>query len=485
MPGIISSKLGRNLSKLSRKEKARFLDFVNSPFFNTHQPTQVLAQLLLVDFQDLSQLNKAQLSKFLFPEKPIDETAVSNVMSYLMKLLEKFLIQLGLEVADQQEIYLLQAAHHRHMTKLVDHTFKKLASSKNKLSKRGAQQLLREYQLNILRHNTLRWEDRFQADQSLNQAIRSLDNWWLVEKLDKTGELMALAGAGPVDYTPTPEIIQLAQRDISGQEPLARMFQKCLLTMTEPAEETHYFELRQLLKTHEKSLPVSDRKRIHRHLLNYCGKRVNRNDLKYRREMFEIYQEITASKLILERGFIQQITYNNITSLACLLGSMEWADKFVEEYRKHLLPEGAKSAYAFNLAKVRFFEKRFDEALVLFGKVKFINAFYQLNCRVFQLKIYYETGELRLLESNLESLRLYLMRSRKATNFSQLGNRFVIMLKVLVQLNSERLSLSPEGFHHRLDKLKDNIISGPTALMDKEWLLGMVDAARAQVQEKK
>lgn len=481
---IIHSKLCHNLNKLSRKERARFLDFVNSPFFNTHRPTQLLAHLLLVELQAWEPLTKSGLSQLLFPDKPPDEIAVSNVMSYLMKLLERFLTQLGLEVSGQQEIYLLQAAHHRHMTKLVDSVFRKVATSKKKPAKRGAQQLLREYQLNILRHDTLRWEDRFQADQSLGRALRSLENWWLVEKLDKTGELMALAAAGTEDHTPTSEILDLTKWDVPEEEPLALLFQKCLLTMTEPMEETHYFDLRRLLKNNQAFLPVTDQKRIHRHLLNYCGKRVNKNELKYREEMFTIYQELAASKLILERGYIQQITYNNITSLACLLGSLQWADSFVDEYHKHLLPEGAKSAHAFNLAKVRFFEKRYDEALVLFGKVKFINAFYQLNCRVFQLKIYYENGEQRLLESNLENLRLYLMRSRQATNFSKLGNRFVVLLKMLVQINDDRLSLPLKVFQQRLNSLKDSITNSPTALMDKEWLLERVAEARTQEQEK-
>ncbi|WP_020567834.1 hypothetical protein [Neolewinella persica] len=481
MTSITSSKLVHNLAKLSRKEKARFLDFVNSPFFNTHQPTRRLAHLLLVEFEDWQQLTKSKLSHLLFPDRPEDEPAVSNVMSYLMKLLEKFLTQLGLEVSDQQDIYLLQAAHYRQMTKLVDSTFKKAISPKNRLAKRGAQQLLREYQLNNLRHNTFRWEDRFKADESLSRALRSLENWWLVEKLDKAGELMALSGAGKDKLTPTPEILELTKLDLPEEEPLALLFQKCLLTMTDPQEEAHYFDLRSLLKTHEDSLPVTDQKRIHRHLLNYCAKRVNRNELKYRKEMFAIYQELAASKLILERGYIQQITYNNITSLACLLGSLEWADNFVEEYQQHLLPEGAKSAYSFNLAKVRFFEKRFDEALLLFGKVRFINPFYQLNCRVFQLKIYYENGEQRLLESNLENLRLYLMRSRQATSFSKLGKRFVVLLKMLIQLKEEQLSLPPKVFQQRLEKLKENITSKPSALMDKDWLLKRVDEARTQV----
>ncbi len=471
MKSINSSKLIHNLRGLSARERQRFLDYVRSPFFNTHPCTCALAQLLLEQPAAWDTLTKASLYTALYPSSPYDEAKISNVMSYLMKLLRGFLTQLGLEASGQEDILMLQAAHQRQLTKLVNAELKKTNYDQAAPGAWGSQQLLNTYQLNLLKHKILRQEERRLSDQSLQQVLHSLDNWYQAIKLEKSCELMALTEVGESRAAFPTDLQHQIERSSSDEPPLISLYRKCLLTILYPEEPLHYFTLKKLLIQHTSRLPESDQRDIYRHLLNYCAKKINQNDLSYRREMFNIYKQATASGMVLENGLIYQITYSNIISLACLLGDFEWAENFTENFRKNLLPEARENAYAFSLAKISLFKGQYQEALSRLGRVRFTNFFYQLRSRLYQIIAYYELGQYQLVESSLESLRLYLIRSREATKFRKSGNRFIRFTKSLVSLRETRNRYSQRVYERNIRALKEKITGTSGAIMEYEWLL--------------
>lgn len=475
MSDLTSSKLLRNLSKLPGRERVRFRDYVDSPFFNTHPCTRVLAHHLLAPETDWRSLTKRGLSEVLYPGKPVSETAVSNVMSYLMKLLEGFLTQLGLEASGQEDILMFRAAHQRQMTKFVSLGLKKVRKAEVKTQRRGSHQLMRTYLIDLLRYETLRQEERHLADKSLKEVLNVLDNWYQAIKLEKNCELMAMTETGEGRATIPPDLESQIERQSDEEPPLISIYRKCLLTIIRPDQPEHYFALKTMIGTHRPYLPEEDQVRIIRHLLNYCAKKINQHELSYRKEMFDLYKQAISNGMILKGGIIYQITYSNIVSLACFLGDFEWAISFIETYRKHLLKEARQNAYKFNLAKVILFQGRYYEALDMLGSVKFTNFFYQLRSRLYQIIAYYELREFSMVDSSIENLRLYMIRSREAAKFRKSGNRFVRFTRSLILLRVDRQRLGEKAFLQKLKALRQEIAESTESILEREWLQKKVE----------
>lgn len=477
MSSISNSKLLRNLACLSPREKARFLDFVNSPFFNTHPCTCALAQILLQEATEWSHLTRQMLSARLYPDSRYEETRINNVMSYLMKLLKKFLTQLGLEASGQEQLYFLQAAQERWMTKLVVTEMKAMSGSWEKEQPTSAQRFMVQSQLEKIRATGFHRQESDKTLQSLDRAAEAHYQWSLLERLEKACMVMATANQYEKKISFPAKFQDLLMPPVSGNEelPLVTIYRKCLYTIIYPEDEAHYLSVKAGLQRHQDELPDLDQKNVYRHLLNYCARKTIQNKLEYQKEMLELYQTLTERNLILEREKIYPITYNNITSLACLFGKYEWAANFIEEYAPKIFASSKENVYQFNLGKLRFYEKKYEEALQLFGMVKFTNSFYQVKSRMYQIMIYYELKEMDVMLSALESLRLYLLRSREAIKYRKSGNRFIRHAKKLVDLQVKRNGTPASKLAGEFTNLKQKILAMSGAILEREWLLSKTE----------
>ena len=88
-----NSKLIKLLSSLNSAETKRFVEFAQSPYFNKHENVIRLCVFICSYSTDYSniKLTKERAAKAIFKNSKYTEQQVSDVMSYLTKLLEDFI----------------------------------------------------------------------------------------------------------------------------------------------------------------------------------------------------------------------------------------------------------------------------------------------------------------------------------------------------------------------------------------------------------
>jgi hypothetical protein len=81
------------LRRFDTHQKKRFLDFIDSPYFNSHAKTAELGHYLLDEIPSFTSKNlqKERIFQAMFPEKTYDDRFFSNLMSRLLKLAYRFL----------------------------------------------------------------------------------------------------------------------------------------------------------------------------------------------------------------------------------------------------------------------------------------------------------------------------------------------------------------------------------------------------------
>lgn len=83
-----------------------------------------------------------------------------------------------------------------------------------------------------------------------------------------------------------------------------------------------------------------------------------------------------------------------------------------------------------------------------------------------------------LVESNLENMRLFLLRSQEGKRFKESGNRFIRYMKALLLVVEARGARSSTFISEQLDELRTKITTDPSAIREKDWLIDKVMEAK-------
>jgi len=127
---------------------------------------------------------------------------------------------------------------------------------------------------------------------------------------------------------------------------------------------------------------------------------------------------------------------------------------------------GAQNAYTFNLAKLYFYQKKYDQVLPLLQNVEYTDIFYQLDSKTTLIKVYYELGSYLPLMSLKESFAIMLRRKKLISE----QNRINYMNFIRFTMKLFRADVKDQI---KLNSLK-KAIADSTNVADKGWLLEKV-----------
>ncbi|GJM33781.1 MAG: hypothetical protein DHS20C18_27820 [Saprospiraceae bacterium] len=472
---INDSKLMTNLSLLNSKDLARFRDFVQSPFFNKHQPTLTLAEYLFDHPKRWKSITKEELFSHLFPGESYAEFKVNNVMSYLMELLNRFLEQIGIEASQEMALHGLVATQERGLIKLFQSNLRKAKKSLAATDGWDEDHYKLHYQFLLLEHDYQKKLEKKYAMHLLKEASSTLDTWYLKQKLERSCELLTLSNlhnekAEQSLLQPLIAFIEKYQAHFFAI-PIIHVFYKCLMAIWYPEQEAHYFELLAFFEKNESDFSYQDRKTVYGHLLNYTTKKTNANHPFFAKETFKIYIRLLDNDFLMNNGTLHQITYNNITSLACNFGLFDWGENFVRSYAPYLPDDARDNAYGFNLANIYFHQERYEEALELVQHVLYTNYFYKQKTKFLQVKIYYEMKEEALLFSALDSFRIFALRTKKiASEQRRWTLNFVKFAKTLASTAALEGVLKKEAFQKKVQQLQAKFDTFKAPILHKDWL---------------
>lgn len=471
------------LLQLTRREWKQWLDFVQSPYFNKHQATIALAQYL---FHSRSELRAEALAgptihAHLF-DSPYSEQAVRDVFSYLTRLTEQFLAQKNWEAQPvDPQLSLLASLRERRLLPAHQRAFKRL--EKQLPAPDSLEQLYLHHRLAAegltteLQQRSRKEEARFQ------ETLQHLDHYYLTYRLRygcaQINRRMVVAGAGELDWvTQVAAQVQVLARQEKELPPILLIYWHLFELLSNPQGEGRFSQVLGLIP----ELAPSAQREVYAFLMNYCIQRANEGDRSYYPTLLDLYQRQLSDELLLENGQLSPADYKNIVSLALRNQELDWAETFIESYRKHLPIDQQTSAYIYQLAALHLERSNYSETLQLLREQEFTDRFYQLGARIMVLKVYFETQEIEGLYYRMEAFESFLQRNKKLSTYQKtLYRHFLRHLRKLARLQVQ-LSLEKKSvLVKKLTQFQQRLARFPNTAQ-REWLKTQTRLLQQQVE---
>lgn len=475
-----NSKIIQYLSYFSKKDLQRFQSFVSSPYFNKHKKTTALLNYILnVRSSDSVALAKEQVFKSLFPAKKFDGQLLSNLSSYLLKLIRQFLIQQQIEGnITEQQLALLEICLQDGQENLFELTAGRLEITfQNTYIKDNAYHHQRARYHELLDDFDLKFGNR-SSGQHLEKAVEYFDIYFISQKLKMACQVLARKQVAARQYAIhlIPALLQFITKRKEKYSQIPSVWIYYLIYQMITGNDTQSFhQLKKILPTQIICFELQEGKDLYTHLLNYCIQRINFGESNFRREAFELYQQMLEREFLYVNGLLSQWDYTNVVSLGCLLNEYEWIENFIHQQKEKLSKAEKENSFNYNLASFYFSQKEYNKALTFAREVIFTEVSYDLLTRILMVKVYFEQTDWTSLEYELEKFRIFLLRNKKVTdNQKQSAFNLLRFTKSLMRLYNTKALLSKEELARQITALKISIHEHKKVL-NKDWLLQMLE----------
>lgn len=308
--------------------------------------------------------------------------------------------------------------------------------------------LIKQQQRNLRFHEnleTLLWEEAHYAAVKSPQEMQQLVNlfeladWiWLGKKL----RYLCLYRAQQIRYPNAPQMGMFQQVESyyrslpSDQIPVSVcIWYFCLKMLESGNQEGAFTQFKTLLLTCDNLFAEDEIRDLYFFALNYCIRRVNEGEKRFFTDIMDFYKDGLQKGHLLENGQLSHFTYHNIVAAGLQTREFEWTEGFIQGYKARLDRSHRDSSFSFNLARLEFTRKNYDEALRLLQHAHYYDPLLNLAAKTMLLKIYYESKLYDLLESHVEALKIYLRRKTAIGYHRDNYMNLVRFTKKLISLN--------------------------------------------------
>lgn len=453
------------LQYLSEKQIRSLQKFICSPYHNHRKDVKNLFSYL-----KRSRSNSHTAVTFenahsaTYPNQPFDLQQLRYCMSYLMKVIEQFLIvQEATADQVQNQLYLTNAYRKLGLEKQTRRSLDRAFVLQKKLPQEGIDFYEKNYLLETEQYNGAGTKKRT-APRNLQQINHSLDLAFLAKKLKQSCLALSHGAIANVEYdTGLLQLVlsYLENADWLDEHPAIGLYFYYYQAATK--QEQRYFEkLKKGLSQTGYLLPTQEQRSLFLLAINYGIQQFNKGNEDYLHEVFDLYREALEKGVLLENGQLSRFAFKNIAGIAIRLGEFAWTDGFIKQYNKTIEPRHRRNYSDFNWAKLYFAQKQYDKAQQLLQKIEYEDVFLNLDAKVMLLKIYFETEELNVLDSFIRSFSRFLQRKKGLGYHRENYLNTLLFAQRLIDLNP---------FDKKEKKKLVQEIEETKALGEKEWLL--------------
>lgn len=474
---LISSKLLSLLKTFSKHDLNSFKKFVASPF---HNEQEELVQLFSIIDQYLrgsekeqktNQLEKEVIWEQIFGKKKYNDVRFRRLSSDLIKLVYSFLSYNSYQKDGlSEQLNLLKALRKLSLNKHFDSTFKQISQALDKNASRNADYHLSSFTNN---YNLFNFPKNVQAKiklfNNLEQADYHLECFFIIKKLENYCDYIGYKEGISFDVKITlpPSFLEYVENSIFIKDPFVKAYFLVAKMLLEPEETAYFLNLKEHLEKNSIHFTLQELDTFYIHLKNYCIVKVNEGKTDYFSQLFEIFQTLLKEKIILKDGTISPQNYKNITTVGLHVKAYDWVENFIQTYTSYLPKAHRENALTFNLAKVYFSQKKYDQVIEQLREVEDKNHVYALGGKLILLKTYYELNEYSPLDSLTDSFRIYIRRNKIISR--EVKQQYLNLLRFV-----KKLSSTIPGDKKALDKIRGQIAKCK-ALAGKKWILEKVE----------
>jgi len=463
---MLKSKLALIIKQLSNKECDIIRDSIMSPLLDGKEQHQKLFEAYLKNRQKGSEPSREKLRANLFDNR-ITDAQMRLYMSELFKIISSCLVMLNSK-NDQsyQDKVLISRFKHGEEHKLFDSQFAGGLKRLENHPYRNADYLEIKYDLGFQEYTHISSSNRTR-DLNIQELLDDVDLIFISKKLRQACFAVAHQSVygQEYDYGLLNEILEhIEQKDLL-RFPSIRLYYSAYKMLHSPKKATYFNQFKSDIDELKNYFPDTELQGIYRFAINQCIRLINRGQIEYGTIALDLYEEALTSKYLLVEGYLSRFTFKNIAAIAVKIGEFERAERFSQEYYSSLRKEERNSALNFNQALIGYHKKDFDTALKSLQEVDFKDHLFNLAAKVIQMKIYFESEELDLLDSHLDAMQMYILR-KKVIGYHKTN------YKNIIKMTRKLLKIKP-GDSSVINELKGEI-NKTEVLTEKKWLINQL-----------
>lgn len=454
---------------LDETEHKRLRKFLHSPFFIKTKTLASLYEVLLASVErGDSGFDRQAVWREIQPEMPFDAVVFRKYCSDLLKWTEVFMAH---ERQIQQEnlttVAQLDFLVDRKIKPLYDRSIREARSHMVSKPFRSLDDFFTAYKIERSYYAMMDFEVSVNKRTNIEDISRYLDVFYWIEKLKLFGASLSQQRTSRHEYDlhGMSEMVATLQKFPVEEIPELAVYYYCFLTLYEAENEAHYFKLRELIAKHIPEMPRQEAVEIIDSALHYCTGRFNRGQSQFYQEYFDLVD------LALEKGIFSKNSefapwrYNNIVGVALRLDKLDWAERFVEDFKPVLPSDSRQNTYTFNLARVYRFQKQYPKVIALLRDVEYEDIGYNLISKMMLTITYYELEEYDALSPFLDAFTRFLNRNeKKIPEQRRIG--YLNLLHYVRLL----MRLIP-GDKSGQERIRQAIEKDKAAIINHEWLL--------------
>ncbi len=471
---MIKSDLIHIFKKLTKSDRRALKQFVRSPYFNRREEVVALYDYIN-KYLDATEpfLDKSLAFKVLFPtDKTYQSAPMDYAMSFLLQTIRSYLIQDELE----KEVIMNRLLLHKALDNRGLHRFaqKELEATKATLQKstlRNAAFHRAEYDILLAEYRVLSRGKRLNP-LPLQPLSDALDAYYLAETLRHASAIQSHLRVADHTYSYHQPLLKAVLSESMPYHELPAVAAQyyvyhCFDDTLEIGAEESFRRLKQILENQATLFTQLELRVLYLSAINYCIRRVNMRDEQFYHEVFSLYKTGLANEALLENGVLSAVSYRNIAIMAIKVREFAWAEQFLNQYKDFLPKNDPNHWYDYYRAVWHYRQGNYDAALHILLPLKFNEPTFNMDARCLLIEIYYQNSETSLLESMLESTKMYLLRHSDIGYPRENYENFIKYLKKILHVKPYEKA--------EFAKLKAEIES-IIYIYDKEFFINILNA---------
>lgn len=461
------TKLGQIISQLSKKESRIIQESLLTPILEGRKYHLELYEYILDNKKKPKQLTRSVINKNLYRNN-VSDAQLRLRMSELFRIISQALVLLyAKNDTHYQDQVLIDRFKFNENEKLYEAQFS------------GSQRRLDNYSFRNDRYHELKYELGFKKyehissssrtiDLNLQELLDDVDHIFISKKLRQACFAMAHQSVygQEYDYGLLDSIIEFIDANDLTKVPSIKLYYSSYKMLSSPKDARYFDEFKNDIDNLKHLFPDEELQGIYRFAINQCIRLLNRGNLEYGNISLDLYEEALESGYLLVEGNLSRFTYRNIAAIAVKIGEYDRAETFTIDNQSSLKKEERESAFHFNQALIAYHRKDFDTALRSLQLVDFKDHLFNLAAKVIQMKVYYESDDIDLLESHLDAMQMYLLR-KKVIGYHKTNYKNIIkMARKLLKTNI--------GDRESVNSLRSEI-SNSEILTEKKWLISQIE----------
>ena len=460
------NKLHHLLLSLSHQERERLNDFLNSPYFNQNEELRLVYEAIRPTLRRTKPetWDEKRIWQLSQGTKKFNKARFQRLSSDLQQKTERFLITFRFDQQKPlQEVFLLQSLTSKNLLTQFPYALQQAKKAQSKSQYQDGNYYLTQFLIELENNTYLDIVKKRTDDSNLKDVMQHLDVFYLIHKLRCCCAILHYKNVTSFDteLVLMDEILLHLQKRSYAHIPIVDAYYQILQTLIKPEEEAHFKTLRHLLEHNSDNLDPGTIKELYLYAIQYCIVRINAGQLNYYEEIFALYKEALTKGALFDHGVLSPGNFKNIITVGLRLREFTWVEKTIELYTEFLPKREQENAFTFNMARVNFFQKKYDAVLTLLQAVEYNDIFYMLDAKVTLIKTFYEIKEYESLDALLDSFSILLRRKKSISQqYKTIYLRFIRFVKQLLKANNK---IKHKQLLAQLEEAKN--------VADKGWLL--------------